>query len=466
MNKKIFSLFFIFLILFNISNVFAAKGDGWEIDPVIPDIPDLKVYELPNSENVVDNLLLKNFFIVFNQETSVCSLYTSNDNFYTIYNSNIPYYPYYVLGFNNDVDWQYYKSYTWDSNLEKWVNPGDSTSVYVSSLNSDENDVNKVSIIMYANCNIYCEDKTTIWRNSDTDVTIGDNTSRLKLSYEYNENNTECKINATLENGAFTDRIYYSNYMPGLNGELLSKRSFPRDGITVTENQSLFFQAEDKDGNILATNSISIYQIGKLNPDNFVVNIENVNAGIIVTATLKNSGYIYNDIYFKFDNIDNISVNYKDKFITDLTTNFYNIENGVPVYLLNEFENDIKKTIYFEVRNKVTGAVMVTKKYDLSIRLTANGNNTTVDGGVINEGKDDEQIMTPDNDKNLGNNNLNVDWSFGNAVDNIKSFFNTSKEFFNLILLFLNDLPAWIITPLYTLFILAIIIFVFHAVRG
>lgn len=85
-------------------------------------------------------------------------------------------------------------------------------------------------------------------QNYFDDVEIGDSSSRLKLSYEYNEDYTECKINATLENGAFTDKIFYSNYMPSIAGQgLLSKQAFPTDGITVTENQSLFFQAEDKD---------------------------------------------------------------------------------------------------------------------------------------------------------------------------------------------------------------------------
>lgn len=62
------------------------------------------------------------------------------------------------------------------------------------------------------------------------DAEIGDTSSRLKLSYEYNKEYTECKINATLEGGQFTDRIFYSNYMPSIAGQgLLSKKAFPRE---------------------------------------------------------------------------------------------------------------------------------------------------------------------------------------------------------------------------------------------
>lgn len=65
---------------------------------------------------------------------------------------------------------------------------------------------------------------------ADKEVEIGDPSSRLKLSYEYNQDYTECHVNATLENGAFTDRIFYSNYMPSIAGQgLLSKQSFPRE---------------------------------------------------------------------------------------------------------------------------------------------------------------------------------------------------------------------------------------------
>ena len=65
---------------------------------------------------------------------------------------------------------------------------------------------------------------------ADKEVEIGDPSSRLKLSYEYNQDFTECHVNATLENGAFTDRIFYSNYMPSIAGQgLLSKQAFPRE---------------------------------------------------------------------------------------------------------------------------------------------------------------------------------------------------------------------------------------------
>lgn len=86
----------------------------------------------------------------------------------------------------------------------------------------------------YTNFDIIDKNTGDILKTADVgveqEVEIGDPSSRLKLSYDYNEEYTECHVNATLENGAFTDRIYYSNYMPSIAGQgLLSKQSFPRE---------------------------------------------------------------------------------------------------------------------------------------------------------------------------------------------------------------------------------------------
>lgn len=78
----------------------------------------------------------------------------------------------------------------------------------------------------------------------EQDAQIGDSSSRLKLSYEYNEDYTECKINATLENGAFTDKIFYSNYMPSIAGQgLLSKQAFPRERYNFNRESVSFLSS-------------------------------------------------------------------------------------------------------------------------------------------------------------------------------------------------------------------------------
>ena len=71
------------------------------------------------------------------------------------------------------------------------------------------------------------------------------------------------------------------------------------NGITLKENQSLFFQAEDKDGHILATNSISIFKIGKMSPDDFKVDLDTSQRGRInFTPHLTSNCQIYNNVFF------------------------------------------------------------------------------------------------------------------------------------------------------------------------
>lgn len=74
------------------------------------------------------------------------------------------------------------------------------------------------------------DNNNNIFIGNSQDDTIGNPSSNLQLSYEYNEDYSECKINATLKNGQFTDTIFYSNYMPSISGQgLLTKVLFPRE---------------------------------------------------------------------------------------------------------------------------------------------------------------------------------------------------------------------------------------------
>ena len=61
-----------------------------------------------------------------------------------------------------------------------------------------------------------------------------------------------------------------------------------------------FFKRRIKTGNILATNSISIFKIGKLLPENFTVDFDfdKTTPTVTFTPRLTNNSSIYHDIYF------------------------------------------------------------------------------------------------------------------------------------------------------------------------
>lgn len=463
MKAKVFVFLFCFLFLFtSISNIFAAEIIG---DYEVKYGTDVSLDDIKSKDNSSGGYFskFKYYYILYTHEAIYC--YHFNDlNLlrYTVTDNN-SLSPVFDASEENVLCRVVYDLGTYNivSNVE-----------FTSSTGLIE-----LPRVGYSNENYYllAHNFDIIYNDvliapSMEDDTIGDPNSRLQISHEYNEDNTECKINATIKDGSFTDKIFYSNYMPGPSGHLLTKQPFPIDGITVTENQSLFFQAEDKDGNIIATNSISIYGIGKLNPELFIVDIDVESGGhAYFTPRLLNSGYIYNDIYCKIDNVSGLRIT-KDGFnldLTDYASEFAEgklISSGQTWNIANFSLSYCTFNIHFEIKNRETGVTMLTKTYNLTIKLKSNG---SINGGTINSGQDDEEIMTPDNDDNINNDlNVGIDWSLESSIDNIKNFFVTATEFFNLVLVFLNSLPMWIIMPLYTLFTLAIIIFVFHAIRG
>lgn len=291
---------------------------------------------------------------------------------------------------------------------------------------------------------------------SMTDDTIGDPNSRLQVTYEYNEDNTECKINATIKDGSFTDKIFYSNDMPSISGQgLITKKAFPIDGITIIDNQSLFFQAEDKDGNIIATNSVSINGLGRLSDDKFSVKFEFNNNKMDFTPSISMDQYAYYSIFFKLSNSDFI----KSSDFNNLSEN-NQVENNYTYRIISTSDKEITFNIIFEIMNNKTGSICLTKSY--KIRLSKYSIDSVGEGVIVGGIIGDKPSGVVGDNESIGD----IDWSFSNSVNNIKDFFNNAKEFFNLVLIFINDLPGWIVAPLYTLLIFAVILFVYHLLRG
>lgn len=83
-----------------------------------------------------------------------------------------------------------------------------------------------------------------LFPSCEQDEAIGDSSSDLVLTYEYNEDNTECHIDATLKNGAFTDKIYYSNLAPSISGQgLLTKKAFPSERFNRYRKSKFIFSS-------------------------------------------------------------------------------------------------------------------------------------------------------------------------------------------------------------------------------
>lgn len=296
----------------------------------------------------------------------------------------------------------------------------------------------------YVSFDLYNYKTSELIKSADSkkDENISDNSSKLKITYEYNTEYTECTISATLIDGAFTDKIFYSNYQPGVTGKLLSKKPFPVSGITVSENQSLFFQAEDKDGNIIANNGLSVNMIGKLSSENFEVNFNKTRGHLYFTPILKNSGYVYNDIYCKIEINDTSSIRvikdgeYSLDSHTDEFVDYKLIDSGVTWNIINMSLNDQKIKLYFTIKNRNSDTIMITKDYECTVNLFKD---SSIDGGIINSGTKDEVSMSPGNDNNF--NNLFASLNEKSSIDDLIS---ASKNTFTLFQSAFSILPGWI----------------------
>lgn len=449
MKAKVFVFLFSFLFLFtSISNIFAAEIIG---DYEVKYGTDVSLDDIKSKDNSSGGYFskFKYYYILYTHEAIYC--YHFNDlNLlrYTVTDNN-SLSPVFDASEENVLRRVVYDLGTYNivSNVE-----------FTSSIGLIE-----LPRVGYSNENYYllAHNFDIIYNDvliapSMEDDTIGDLNSRLQITYEYNEDNTECKINATIKDGAFTDKIYYSNDMPSISGQgLITKKAFPIDGITIIDNQSLFFQAEDKDGNIIATNSVSINGLGRLSEDKFSVKFEFNNNKMDFTPSISMDQYVYYSIFFKLSNSDFI----ESSDFNNLSEN-NQVENNYTYRIISTSDKEITFDIIFEIMNNKTGSICLTKSY--KIRLSKYSIDSVGEGAIVGGIIGDKPSGVVGDNESIGD----IDWSFSNSVNNIKDFFNNAKEFFNLVLIFINDLPSWIVAPLYTLLVFAVILFVYHLLRG
>ncbi len=204
------------------------------------------------------------------------------------------------------------------------------------------------------------------------------------------------------------------------------------NGIDVTENQSLFFQAEDKDGKILAKNSISIYGIGKLKPDLFSVSFNFFSSpsmfqSVEAVPHLSSAQSPYYDIYYKIITKNDFDITSNTGHIS---RDYASVNNNATMHF--QGVSGTSFTLCFELRNKVGGTVALTKTYDITLKLTSvaeggflgGDSNSGVTGGTVNG----------ENDPNIADDYKTYEkMSLDELIDFAKGSFNTFKSAFSIL---------------------------------
>lgn len=197
---------------------------------------------------------------------------------------------------------------------------------------------------------------------------------------------------------------------------------------------SLYFSKRRiKTGNILATNSISIFKIGKLLPENFTVDFNTSEYGkLFFTPKIKNNGFLYNDIYCKISNTDGLRLVKEDEAtLGDYSENFndfYKIQSGQTWDIINMSLSKREFTLYFEVRNKTTGEVMLTKSFNCVVNLASD---SKVTGGTIN-GEEDPNFNTSNFFDGI------------NEHSSLQDIINSVKDTFTMFQLMFSIVPGFI----------------------
>lgn len=259
----------------------------------------------------------------------------------------------------------------------------------------------------------------------------------LIVNFSYYNDYTKCHITADLKNGDFSDKIYYSTIPPSIvDGSLEVKQELPKAGIDLNYNTILYFQAEDSEGNIIDTKSININKLNLLSPDLFKVSVnfsKNLMPGVtqcevIPSLDLKVSGY---DIYYKISDIESDSATGDIRSSTNhLATTFTYIDNNTKMVYWNGADATFLLT--FQIKNHETGSIALTKTVQIHLsKDSINGGD--IIGGSTN-GEDDPSISDDFNN------------SFGGLNENssLSDFLNAAKSSLSIIGECFKILPGYI----------------------
>lgn len=157
-----------------------------------------------------------------------------------------------------------------------------------------------------------------------------------------------------------------------------------------------------------------------------------LHSGVTIIPSLENIYSPYYDIFYKTE-IENYLT-----CVGPFSAEYIQINNNSDLYFYTMVESDFK--IYFELRNRETGEIALTKTYNVHLSMNAGNidsddNNGSITGGIINEGTDDEEIMTPENDNNFSGlfEGINESSSMKDIVNSAKGTFETFKVAFSIL---------------------------------
>lgn len=299
---------------------------------------------------------------------------------------------------------------------------------------------------------------------------IGDKDSRIKIFTQYNDDFSQCHVGVTVDNLNYSDELLYSVSLyinDTSNGEPLgsAQKSFPAVGIDLSNNCRLDFYLYDVDDNLVASNYVIIKQIKNFKVENFTVllNEEDENTLTFTPELFVNMDNMYGirGSVTNCSNPNNLRILERNSSSDIDFLDTYELTN-FSLYFVHTSIFPQELTLNFEIYERSTNTVVYSCSYDF--HFSSDGN--TIDNMIENGNKREDFGKYEIDLDGMSYDLKNFDFSFSNAISSISDFFNTATGLFSLLFTYLNSFPAWIVFPLYTFFMLAIVVFVITAIRG
>lgn len=308
-----------------------------------------------------------------------------------------------------------------------------------------------------------------VYQVPEYDVQLENADKDIECELKYSDDYTYAVLTATLKNGVFSDKLVYSEFF-SLNistGKLdYGYQNFP-GSLNITKNGKYYLYALDNLGNVFESSVINVTDIFNFNDTDFSYSIENdstLHGGykLNITPIVKNWSNKVNILY----NIEltsghqlatvTVDTEYPDLSYVDSIVGNYGSDNsvGAPIYFngrimsgdvirifspSNNLE-DLKGNITFKIYKKSDNSLVFEKTYTLEVSAFTSGNITNGTSGGVSGSLPSNSTNSSD----FTNNDYGkVTWS------DISNMISTDSNFWQIIKVILNCLPAWITAPIF-----------------
>lgn len=291
---------------------------------------------------------------------------------------------------------------------------------------------------------------TSLFIDSNVDLKYNDGSdvvSKLPVIntfVSYNDSFTQATLSAEIINATGNENLYYSDDMifnSGLDSSSSGTQhsgggaSFDSDlfkkytgSLTYSENKVVVFRVLDSNGNIVNSTSVIITDIGTLNSVDFIVDFDTSNSGYLIFTPRLNSSNnayfsIYSNFYTKSVKIDSehFFVSRNGSVVSDASDDEYSLlANNETIYIKYTGIGYINLDFSFEIRNKSTGNVVLTRKYSYKLK----GDSKATLNDIIENGKSLDGI---------GLSSLNENSNINDIINSVKTTFNTFGDMFALL---------------------------------